>query len=78
MYCWIAERILRNRGFLYGPWLPIYGIGALGIYAMKPVEKHPVLQFILCAVVVGSVEYSSAILGFPFSDYGCGTIAVCP
>ena len=43
IFYWIAEGVLRNRGILYGPWLPIYGIGALGIYAMKPVKKHPVL-----------------------------------
>ena len=33
IFYWITERLLRNRGILYGPWLPIYGIGALGIYA---------------------------------------------
>ena len=43
VFCRITEGMLRNRGILYGPWLPIYGIGALGIYAMKPVKKHPVL-----------------------------------
>lgn len=50
IFYWITEGLLRNRGILYGPWLPIYGIGALGIYAMKPVKKHPVLLFVLCAV----------------------------
>ena len=45
VFYWITEGLLRNRGILYGPWLPIYGIGALGIYAMKPVKKHPVLLF---------------------------------
>ena len=53
--------MLRNRGILYGPWLPIYGIGALGIYALKPVKKYPVLLFFLCAAVTGIVEY---IIGF--------------
>ena len=41
IFYWITEGLLRNRGLLYGPWLPIYGIGALGIYAMKPMRKHP-------------------------------------
>ena len=53
IFYWITEGLLRNRGILYGPWLPIYGIGALGIYAMKPVKKHPVLLFFLCAMVTG-------------------------
>ena len=39
IFYWITEGMLRNRGILYGPWLPICGIGALGIYAMKPLKK---------------------------------------
>ena len=27
IFYWITEGILRNRGILYGPWLPIYGTG---------------------------------------------------
>ena len=61
IFYWITEGLLRNRGILYGPWLPIYGIGALGIYAMKPLKKTPVLLFFLCAAVTGVVEY---IIGF--------------
>ena len=41
IFYWITEGMLRNRGILYGPWLPIYGIGALVIYAMKPLKKNP-------------------------------------
>ena len=40
IFCRITEGMLRNRGILYGPWLPVCGVGALGIYAMKPVRKH--------------------------------------
>ena len=29
VFCWITEGVLRNRGILYGPWLPIYGIVCL-------------------------------------------------
>lgn len=61
IFYWITEGMLRNRGILYGPWLPIYGIGALGIYALKPIKKHPVLLFMLCIVVTGVVEY---VIGF--------------
>ena len=61
IFYWITEGLLRNRGLLYGPWLPIYGIGARGIYALKPMKKHPALLFLLCALVTGIVEY---IIGF--------------
>ena len=55
-----------NRGMLHGPWLPIYGIGALGIYAMKPMKKHPALLFLLCAAVTGIVEYLIGYAGIRF------------
>ena len=57
IFYWLTEGMLRNRGILYGPWLPIYGVGALGIYAMKPLKKNPALLFFLCAAVTGVVEY---------------------
>ena len=68
VFYWITEGLLRNRGVLYGPWLPIYGIGALGIYAMKPVKKHPVLLFVLCAMVTGIVEYIIGYIGIRYFD----------
>ena len=68
VFYWITEGLLRNRGILYGPWLPIYGIGALGIYAMKPVKKHPVLLFFLCALVTGIVEYIIGHIGIRYFD----------
>ena len=61
IFYWITEGVLRNRGVLYGPWLPIYGIGALGIYALKPLKCHPMLIFLLCVAVTGVVEY---IIGY--------------
>lgn len=66
IFYWITEGMLRNRGILYGPWLPIYGIGALGIYAMKPMKKNPVVLFLLCAAVTGIVEYVIGYMGIYF------------
>ena len=63
IFYWITEGLLRNRGILYGPWLPIYGIGALGIYALKPLKRHPVLLFMLCVAVTGVVEYIIGYVG---------------
>ena len=53
--------MLRSRGILYGPWLPIYGVGAIGIYALKPMKKNPVVLFALCVFLTGVVEY---IIGY--------------
>ena len=68
IFYWITEGMLRNRGVLYGPWLPIYGIGALGIYALKPLKKHPAVLFLLCVVVTGVVEYIIGYVGIRFFD----------
>ena len=61
IFYFFTEGMLRNRGLLYGPWLPIYGVGALGIYALKPIKRNPVLLFTLCILITGVVEY---IIGF--------------
>ena len=66
IFYWVTEGLLRNRGILYGPWLPIYGIGGLLIYSMKPVKKNPVLLFVLCSVVTAVVEYIIGYIGITF------------
>ena len=66
IFYWFTEGMLRNRGILYGPWLPIYGIGALGIYAMKPWKKNPIILFFLCSVITAVVEYIIGFVGIHF------------
>ena len=66
IFYWVTEGMMLNRGILYGPWLPIYGVGALSIYAMKPVKKQPFLLFLLCAAVSGIVEYIIGYAGLHF------------
>lgn len=53
---------MRNRGELYGPWLPIYGTGTLGIYLLKPWRKRPLLVFVLCVIITGVVGYVIGIV----------------
>lgn len=65
-FYWWTEGALRNRGILYGPWLPIYGIGALAIYAMKPLKKHPLLLFSMCVFLTGLVEYIIGLAGIKY------------
>lgn len=66
IFYWITEGILRNRGILYGPWLPIYGIGALGIYALKPLKNNFAVLFLLCVGLSGVIEY---IIGWAGIQY---------
>ena len=43
----IKEGHFRTRGFFYGPWLPVYGTGAVLMYLLLSKQKrHPVKVFI--------------------------------
>lgn len=66
IFYYFTEGLLRNRGILYGPWLPIYGIGALVIYAMKPMKKKPILLFLSCVGISGVVEYIIGYIGIRY------------
>lgn len=58
VYCSVGERKLVNRGFLYGPYLPIYGFGALAvIIALDPFLAWPPVVFLLGIVVTSALEY---------------------
>ncbi len=65
-----------NRGFLFGPWLPIYGIGffvILGIFTLLKVKK-PMWVFIVGTAVATLAELIAsyiidATVGSPLWDY---------
>lgn len=47
-----------NRGILFGPWLPIYGVGSvLMLILLKPLAKRPITFFISTFIVCGILEY---------------------
>lgn len=47
-----------NRGFLHGPFLPIYGSGAIIIlFATLPVRNNPILVFVLGMASATVLEY---------------------
>ncbi len=64
---WILETVYRsyhaksfvNAGFLYGPFVPLYGFGALVVYfASIPLESSPAwVRFPLYALLVTVLEY---------------------
>ena len=59
----IRDGQLVNRGTMYGPWLPIYGTGALLILVvLKPFRKNPFMLFGASMVLAGVVEYISSWL----------------
>lgn len=50
--------IFANRGFMYGPWLPVYGAGAvLLIVLLDGMRMETGRLFLASAVVCGALEY---------------------
>ena len=68
IFYYFTEGRLTNRGILYGPILPIYGLGALGIYSLKPLKKNPIILFIACMLITGIVEYIIGYISFNIFD----------
>ena len=57
--CSIRQRRLVERGFLYGPYCPIYGCGALGSMALLGWTTDPVLLFVGGMVLAAPLEYAT-------------------
>lgn len=52
-----------NRGFLIGPWCPIYGVGSLLIVLLLDgYADSPVTVFLLGMIVCGALEYLTSYL----------------
>lgn len=63
IYCYILDRKLTNRGFLEGPYCPIYGIGGLiVVYFLLPVKSIPFLVFLLGMILASILEYITSFI----------------
>lgn len=68
IYVFIITKKITNRGFLYGPLVPIYGLGALLILgALLPIYNlmtwySPILVFILGFLLTSILEYLASFL----------------
>ena len=61
----IMDNELVNRGFLYGPYLPVYGFGAVFIVLfLKKYKKNPLVVFLLTMILTGILEYITGYLMF--------------
>lgn len=65
IYYLIIDKELVNRGFLYGPYLPVYGFGAVFmLWLIKRFKKDPLIVFLLGVLITGIVEYITGYLMF--------------
>lgn len=82
LWTWYDKGFIVNRGYLLGPWLPIYGFGGLLIYGVfKNQIKKPVMigkvnirfillflyVFIFATVVELAATYIVELFGIPFT-----------
>lgn len=58
IFYFVTENTLSNRGFFYGPYLPVYGSGAVILMlTLKKIKNRPILVFLLSMLITGIVEY---------------------
>ena len=60
IYCSLYERRYVRRGFLAGPYCPIYGFGAMVVlHISQPVSHNPLLVFLVTLLVASALEYAT-------------------
>lgn len=63
IFCSIYQKKLVGRGFLFGPYCPIYGAGSLLIlFATSNIQDNVVLTFVVSAAVCSALEYLTSWL----------------
>lgn len=59
----IQFRRFINRGFLLGPYCPIYGFGAVAVTALLTrYADSPALVFVMAVLICGALEYATSYL----------------
>jgi len=60
-YMSVCSRKLTNRGFVRGPFCPIYGAGAITVYfLLSPLEGNYILLYACGAIIATAIEYLTA------------------
>lgn len=61
--CYITTRKFTNRGFLIGPYCPIYGFGVLLIcFLLQKYKNDPLILFIMSIIICSFLEYITSFL----------------
>lgn len=59
----VEDKLLANRGFLIGPYVPIHGAGALAIILYTSQYKdNPLTVFLLAFIICSVIEYLTSYL----------------
>ena len=58
IYVFIVSKKLVNRGFMFGPYVPIYGMGALLItFFLSKYYNDPLIVFFMGIIICSTLEY---------------------
>jgi len=58
MYCFLGSKKFVNRGFLIGPYCPIYGTAAVAmVYILRVYVDKPFALFVMAALITTTIEY---------------------
>lgn len=58
IYCSVLQWKITNRGFMYGPYCPIYGFGGIIVVIfLSPIYNNPVIVFLLGMILTTILEY---------------------
>src|SRR5574344_544420 len=61
--CSYEAKKLVNRGFLFGPICPIYGVGSmLIIFGLSRYSNDPIVVFVLGTIITAGVEYYTSYI----------------
>lgn len=63
IWTYFAKRKLENRGFLFGPICPIYGVGSLAcVLLIGPLKLSWTLEFLLMIILCDVIEYITSVV----------------
>ncbi|MBZ4647302.1 MAG: hypothetical protein JG777_2791 [Clostridia bacterium] len=62
IYATYKEKRFANRGFLNGPFCPVYGFGALILIILLEPIRNPLLLFICAMVLTSILEYITGLI----------------
>lgn len=69
IFYFVTENSITNRGFFYGPYLPVYGWGSVILMlTLRKLKKHPILIFVLSMLITGIVEYITGYVMYVIYD----------
>ena len=62
-WCYLCSKKVVNRGFLCGPVIPIYGLGAILIlFCLLRYYEDPIVVFIFGVIITSALEYFTSFL----------------